>query len=227
MESLLTTDEVAAYLKLDGAAVLRLVSRGELAAYEVGGEYRFARADLQAFLERRHSVVSPPAPLAYVELPDALAARDIERLAPGLSQRARAALALARAECAAAGYLGTEHLLLGLISEGSGIAAQVLDELGIAPDAVRRALDERVQWPERPAAPTSEPQATDMARAALQYALAYGAERSDAVIGTEHMLYGLSKSLGSNSALLLELLGTTCDTVEAEVLRRIGRAPGG
>src|ERR1051326_5655772 len=53
MEPLLTSDEVAAYLRVDVVTIRRLVNRGELPAYRVGGEYRFMRDELAAYLKRQ------------------------------------------------------------------------------------------------------------------------------------------------------------------------------
>src|SRR4051812_40087985 len=54
LESLMTSEDVAQYLNVDIVTVRRLVSRGELAAYRVGAEYRFALSDLQAYLKQRY-----------------------------------------------------------------------------------------------------------------------------------------------------------------------------
>src|SRR5215469_2543942 len=53
MEPLMTSDEVAAFLRVDVVTIRRLVSRGELPAYRVGGEFRFTRTDLETYLQRQ------------------------------------------------------------------------------------------------------------------------------------------------------------------------------
>ena len=53
MERLLTTDEVAEYLRVDVVTIRRLVGRGELTAYRIGSEYRFTRSDLEDYLQRQ------------------------------------------------------------------------------------------------------------------------------------------------------------------------------
>src|SRR5262252_5769456 len=57
-ESMLTTEDIALYLKVDVVTVRRLVSRGELAAYRVGSEYRFTEADIREYLGRQYLPVS-------------------------------------------------------------------------------------------------------------------------------------------------------------------------
>src|SRR5215831_909223 len=53
MEPLMTSDEVAAYLRMEVVTIRRLVNRGELPAYRVGGEYRFMRPELETYLKRQ------------------------------------------------------------------------------------------------------------------------------------------------------------------------------
>src|SRR5579862_1492693 len=57
MERLMTTEEVAELLRIDAVTVRRLITRGELTAYRVAGEYRFTPADLEKFLEGQRVVV--------------------------------------------------------------------------------------------------------------------------------------------------------------------------
>src|SRR5262245_63984104 len=54
VEPLLTSDDVANYMKIDVVTVRRLVNRGELAAYRIGGEYRFKADDIREYLERQY-----------------------------------------------------------------------------------------------------------------------------------------------------------------------------
>ncbi|HWQ12971.1 MAG TPA: Clp protease N-terminal domain-containing protein [Roseiflexaceae bacterium] len=229
LEPLLTTDEVAAYLKVDVVTVRRLVTRGELAAYRVGGEYRFARADLLDYLSRQHvparAAATGPRRLKQLVggLVQALHGAGDEGTPP-LSARARRCLQMAadEARAGARSAVGTEHLLVGLLREGEGVAAQVLGEIGITLEAVRAAIAAGTDWPERaapaPASPGQTP-LTDHAQQAVRAAVAQASEWEHSYLGTEHLLFGLTKVLDSNVALLLEQLGTTPDTVQAEVLR--------
>lgn len=221
MEPLLTTDEVATHLRVDVVTVRRLVARGELSAYRIGGEYRFAQGDLLAYLrrQRRPARAADPAPPV---VPPLLRAQDIERLTPLFTRRARRCLALACEEAQAAGhgYLGTEHLLLGLLREEASAAARALAETGITLHAAREALAAADELPERAGASSpGELAATEAVREALHHALAQSGTWEHSYVGTEHVLYGLTRAAGANSTLVLELLGTAPDMVEVEVLR--------
>jgi excisionase family DNA binding protein len=239
LEPLLTTDEVAAYLKVDVVTVRRLVTRGELAAYRVGSEYRFARADLLDYLARQHvparsaaSKGAGVAPQLVGMIPQTLCAQDLGGLSPLFTRRARRSLKLATEEARASGrgYLGTEHLLAGLIREQDGVAARVLAEIGIAVEAVRAAVASAEEWPEHLAADTTlraaDLPATEHVRQALHEALAQRAAWEHSYLGTEHLLFGLTRVLDGNAALLLEQFGTTPDTVQAEVLRIVRLGEG-
>src|SRR6266581_3308112 len=124
MEPLLTTEEVADYLRVDIVTVRRLVNRGDLASCRIGSEYRFTRADLEDFLKRRR--VSE----GDTTIKDAF---------KNFSERAREALSQAQYEARQLNhnYIGTEHILLGLVGEGEGIAAQVLSSFGVELDRTR------------------------------------------------------------------------------------------
>lgn len=237
VESLMTTDEVAAYLKVDVVTVRRLVTRGELAAYRIGSEYRFARGDLLDYLERQHVPArsasrrerSSPQQLAVGGTPHGAQ----ERADTSFSRRARRSLQLAADEAQAArrGYLGTEHVLLGLLREDSSVAARCLGEIGITAESVRELIAAVDDWPEREpyaeAASAGAPLMTAHLRQALDAARAQADEWEHSYIGTEHILFGLTRATDGNVALLLEQLGTTPDTVQAEVLQvvRAGTSP--
>jgi ATP-dependent Clp protease ATP-binding subunit ClpC len=214
MEPLMTSDEVAAYLRVDVVTVRRLVTRGELSAYRIGGEYRFARADLLDYLERQH-------------LPAQVAERQPVGSSPSatrLTRRARRGLQLAADEARAggSGYVGTEHLLLGLIAEREGLAARALEGLGIAPEAVRAALAAGQDWPEHSAASAAvDGELTEQAQRAVDAALSQAVEWEHDYVGTEHLLFSLTRVVDGNITLLLEQLGTAPDMVQDEVLRLV------
>ncbi|MEN9934569.1 MAG: hypothetical protein RLZZ387_1148 [Chloroflexota bacterium] len=231
MESLWTTDEVATFLKVDVVTVRRLVTRGELAAYRIGGEYRFAREDLQEFLGRQHVPAratrgaSSAVERQHDALPQPAEAQAGGPDRAGLTGAAQRSLELA-AEAARAsgrGYLGTEHLLLGLAAEREGAAAQVLEALGITVEEMRDAMAGAEDWPERASsgAGLSQLPLTSQAQRAIDMAAAQAAEWEHDVVDTEHLLYGLALAADGNIALLLEILGTAPDMVQAEVLRRV------
>src|SRR5215471_6421339 len=137
MESLLTSEEVAEHLRVEVVTVRRLVNRGELAAYRVGGEYRFTRPDVEAYLQRQRIPATPAndSPNMFTQLVQWLFPKGqpsrLQESERHFTKRALKTLHLAQEEAQRLqhNYIGTEHLLLGLVREGEGIAAQVLGEL--------------------------------------------------------------------------------------------------
>src|SRR5579872_2117216 len=147
MEPLLTTEEVAEYFKVDVVTIRRLISRGELPAYRIGSEFRLTRADLDTYLKMQRVAGSGPAgaagedPQIYVlgqMTSKTFTAKDMNRF-DKFTERARKVFTLAHQEAIELkhNYIGTEHLLLGLVREGEGVAATVLAYLGIELNKVR------------------------------------------------------------------------------------------
>jgi excisionase family DNA binding protein len=141
MQPMLTTEEVAEGLRVETVTVRRLVARGEIEAYRVGSEYRFRLADIDKYLARQRIDAGTG---DATERPETLTAR------------ARTVLTLAQDEAARLNhaYVGTEHLLLGLIAEGKNIVAKVLDSRGIDLDRVRTTIERLMaDRPDRPDQP--------------------------------------------------------------------------
>src|SRR5712691_9618394 len=160
MERLMTSDEIAEYLRVDVVTIRRLVNRGELPAYRVGGEYRFTQSDLEDYLRRQRvslgtgdgSSSNPNNPLDQFAqwVRKALQGKHTTPLDlvnrdrfDKFTKRARRVLTLAQEEAQRFhhNYIGTEHLLLGLVREGEGVAAKVLANLGVELNAVRNAVE--------------------------------------------------------------------------------------
>jgi prophage maintenance system killer protein len=123
------------------------------------------------------------------------------------TDRARRAVHLAREEALLLrhDHVGTEHLLLGLLYEGEGVAAHVLESLGISREDVRGQVDEIIGHGQSP--PRGDIPFTPAARRALRLALQESLQLGHHYIGTEHVLLGL--------------LGET-EGVAAQVLNRLG-----
>jgi ATP-dependent Clp protease ATP-binding subunit ClpA len=107
------------------------------------------------------------------------------------TDRARRVLVLAQEEARLLNhsFIGTEHILLGLIHEGEGVAAKALESLGISLEAVRDKVEETIV----PAgtAPTGSPPFTPRAKKVLELSLREALQLGHNYIGTEHMLLGL------------------------------------
>ena len=117
-------------------------------------------------------------------------------------------------------YLGTEHLLAGLMHEHGGIAAQVLSEMGVQLDEVRVQIV-RIAGRGKGGAVGQIP-FTPNAKKALEHALAAARSLSMDMIGTEHMLLGLVRDSNALAARILLELGAEPEELRQRVLLAIG-----
>ncbi len=116
-------------------------------------------------------------------------------------------------------YVGTEHLLLGLIRVSEGLAVKVLESLGIALDAIRQRVEESVD--RGLAAPSGRIRFTAQAKTVLELSLRESRDRNDLYIGTEHILLGLIREGDGVAAHVLLELGADLERTRAEVTRRL------
>ena len=139
------------------------------------------------------------------------------------TDRVRKALGLAREEAIRLKheYVGTEHILLGLIAEGEGIGSAVLLNLGIDPEAVQRKIEEVVQ-PGKVFRPPADLPYTSRAKKVLELAMAEARDLSHSYVGTEHLLLGLLREERGIAAQVLVDAGLTLDAARAEVIRLLG-----
>jgi ATP-dependent Clp protease ATP-binding subunit ClpC len=143
------------------------------------------------------------------------------------TDRARRAVVLAQEEARVLDhdYIGTEHLLLGLIAEGDGIAARTLDELEIRPEAVREEIEALVGRGEGSGA--QHIPFTGRAKKVLELALREALQLGHNYIGTEHILLGLLRESDGVAAQVLVRLGADLERVRetvTELLERYGQA---
>jgi ATP-dependent Clp protease ATP-binding subunit ClpC len=134
------------------------------------------------------------------------------------TDRARRVVVLAQEESRMLNhnYIGTEHLLLGLIHEGEGIAAQALESLGISLEAVRQQVEERVG--QGRVAPTGHIPFKPEAKKALEFALREALQLGHNYIGTEHILLGLIREGDDVAAQVLQNLGADLNRVRQQVV---------
>jgi ATP-dependent Clp protease ATP-binding subunit ClpC len=123
-------------------------------------------------------------------------------------------------------YIGTEHLLLGLIREGEGIAANVLTNLGLDLEVIRQTVESMV------AAPGStltlgEIPFTPKAKRVLELAIEEARQLGHNYVGTEHLLLGLIREGEGVAARVLQELGVDRRKVRDETLRLLGGPPVG
>jgi ATP-dependent Clp protease ATP-binding subunit ClpC len=140
------------------------------------------------------------------------------------TDRARRVVVLAQEEARALNhdYIGTEHLLLGLIHEGEGVAASALGALGISLDAVRQKVEEFT--PGGAEAPSGHIPFTPRAKKVLELSLRESLQLGHDYIGTEHILLGLIREADGVAAQALVSLGADLNRVRQQVIALAGSA---
>ena len=138
------------------------------------------------------------------------------------TERARQVPVLAQDEARVFGHdhIGTEHLLLGLIREEEGIAARVLESLGVSVEDVRSRLAELL--PSGDAGATGQIPFTPRAKKALELSLREALSMGHNHIGTEHLLLGLTRETDGLAMRILADLGHDADEVREAVVRILG-----
>jgi len=120
-------------------------------------------------------------------------------------------------------HIGTEHLLLGLLREGEGVAAQVLESQGVSLETVRGQI-ERLVGPDE-AGPSGHIPFTPRAKKVLELALREAMQLGCDYIGTEHLLLGLIREGEGVAAQALVGLGLVLDQVRQQVIETAGDEP--
>jgi len=140
------------------------------------------------------------------------------------TERVRKVLAMAREEAARLHheYVGTEHILLGLIREGEGVAAAVLQNLSVDLDDIQQKIEETVK--KGKAAQTTGPDLpyTSRAKKVLELAMSEARELNHSYVGTEHLLLGLLREEKGIAAQVLTDVGVNLDAARSETLRLLG-----
>jgi len=143
------------------------------------------------------------------------------------SERARRVLSLAQEEAQRFNhnYIGTEHILLGLVRETEGVAARVLSGLSVDLTKVRSAVEFIIGRGERPA--QGEIGLTPRAKKVVELAVDEARRMNHTYIGTEHLLIGLLREGEGVAAGVLESLGVNLEKVRAETHRILSNSGGG
>jgi len=121
--------------------------------------------------------------------------------------------------------IGTEHILLGLIDVGEGVAAKALESLGISLDAVRQQVEEIIGQGQQ--APTGHIPFTPRAKKVLELSLREALQLGHNYIGTEHILLGLIREGDGVAAQVLAKLGADLNKMRQQVLQLLQPYPGG
>jgi ATP-dependent Clp protease ATP-binding subunit ClpC len=138
-----------------------------------------------------------------------------------LNSHAQRVLALAREEAISLNhpYIGTEHLLLGLLRERDGVAALALEKLGVALDPIRAAVEQRMGRGDQPI--QEDIDFVPRARRVLSLALDEAERKGSAYVRTEHILLGIVRDGGGVAADILDTLGVL-GKVRAQVIELLG-----
>src|SRR6266436_144134 len=211
MEHFMTSEEIAELLHVDPVTIRRLVNKGELSAYRIGADYRFGPSDLQDYLQRQRiaahaqnkSGTNSSNPLdQFAQLirkiiegkhitPSDLVSRFNDGRFNLFTKRAGHVLTLAQEEAQRFqhNYIGTEHILLGLVREREGVASHVLNNLGLEVDQVRHAVEAIIGHGTRIV--PGEIGLTPRAKKVIEFAMDEARRLTHHFIGTEHLLLGL------------------------------------
>ncbi|GFJ83397.1 ATP-dependent Clp protease ATP-binding subunit ClpC [Phytohabitans houttuyneae] len=126
-------------------------------------------------------------------------------------------------------YIGTEHILLGLIHEGEGVAAKALESLGISLEGVRQQVEEIIGQGQQ--APSGHIPFTPRAKKVLELSLREALQLGHNYIGTEHILLGLIREGEGVAAQVLVKLGADLNRVRQQVIQllsgHVEKAPAG
>jgi ATP-dependent Clp protease ATP-binding subunit ClpC len=143
------------------------------------------------------------------------------------TERARKVLMLAQEEAKRMNhnYIGTEHLLLGLVKEGSGVAARVLKDLGVNSFQVRKIIEDTVGQGRR-ASMSQTTGLTPRTKRVIELAVEEARRMGHHYIGTEHLLLGLIREGDGLAVSVLRDMGIDLDAVRIQATRAIMKGSG-
>lgn len=237
MEHLMTSEEVAEILHVDPVTIRRLVNKNELAAYRIGADYRIAPSDLQEYLQRQripartnHSPNSGAnIPLdqftqpvrAFLQGKHTTPSQVVDRF-DRFNEQARDVMKLAQEEARSFqhNYIGTEHLLLGLVRQEKSVAAQGLVSLGVDLSRVRKDVEYIIGRGDR--AVPNEIGFTPRAKKAIEFAVDEARRLNHNYVGAEHVLLGLLREGEGIAADVLERLGVDLEKARMLLVQATG-----
>jgi hypothetical protein len=143
------------------------------------------------------------------------------------TDRARRVIVLAQEEARLLNhnYIGTEHILLGLLHEGEGIAARALEALGVSTERARQEVEAIIGHGDR--VPSGHVPFTPRAKKVLEFGMREAIQLGHNHIGTEHILLGLVREGEGVAATVLVKLGADLQRVREAVIQLVTSAPGG
>jgi excisionase family DNA binding protein len=242
--SALTLDEASYILSLDRTTVAKYLREKTLYGFQIGREWLIPEEELRAYVRRvtqggmredtpREQIVAQRGLLERMR-PNLLGGRRRERGEQSekgasaekmsarfdkFTERARKVLTLAQEEARGLNhnYIGTEHLLLGLVREGEGVAGKVLANLGVEPYRVRSAVEFIIGRGNHTV--SGEIGLTPRAKKVMELAVDEARRLGHHYIGTEHLLLGLVREGEGIAAGVLESLHINLEQVRAQTIR--------
>jgi excisionase family DNA binding protein len=244
--SALTLDEAAYVLSLDRTTVARYLRENTIVGFQIGREWLIPEEELRAYVrrmvdQRREEARQSGDPAHGPALPGPhggkkpvykrLFARDPrDKTGDGDSDRfdkftarARRVLSLAQEEAIRLNhhFIGTEHLLLGLLTEGEGLAVQVLKSLGVDLGQARESVEFVIGRGDRPV--QGEVGLTPRAKKVIELAVDEVRRLDHPFIGTEHLLLGLLRERDGIAGRTLVKLGVNLEQARAAIVRALDR----
>jgi len=143
------------------------------------------------------------------------------------TDRVRKVLAMAREEAARLHheYVGTEHLLLGLVGEREGVAVAVLTNLGANLGEIQQKIEETVKMGKAESTSVLDLSYSSRAKKVLELAMSEGREMHHNYVGSEHLLLGMIREEKGIAAQVLADAGVNLEAARAETLRLLGAVP--
>jgi excisionase family DNA binding protein len=249
--SALSLDEAAYILSLDRTTVAKYLRERTLFGFQIGREWLIPEEELRAYVSRVYRTAAQGGPeereaqpVDYENAPRPVdviqrnlfgklfpRGKDREKLGPlsrfdKFSDRARRVLTLAQEEATrfSHNYIGTEHILLGLMREDEGVAAVVLSQLEIDLQRVRHAVEHIIGRGDGPA--IGEIGLTPRSKKAIELAVDEARQLNHHYVGTEHLLLGLIREGNGIAAGVLESLGVTLERVRAQTIQVLTQSGG-
>ena len=240
--SALTLDEAAYVLSLDRTTVAKYLRERVLLGFQIGREWLIPEEELRAYIRgvvqmdrtvpeaaQGSTEVSPPGRprKVMVRLRKEMAPGGKRRLDPGFdrfTERARTVLTLAEEEARALHhrYIGSEHLLLGLLAEGQGVAGHALTALGVGLEEARGVVATVTKRGDK--AVIGNLDLTPRTKKVIELAVGEARRLEHRYVGTEHLLLGLLREGEGIAAGVLETLGLQLEQLRSEVLQLLERS---
>lgn len=147
--------------------------------------------------------------------------KEVSDIFERFTERARQVVVLAQDEARKLkhNYIGTEHILLGLIREDEGLGSRVLEEFEVTGDKVRAYLVDKIGVGDE--IHTGQLPFTPRAKKILELALREALSLGHNYIGTEHILLGLIREQGGAAYLYLESVGATSEKIRSSIIRML------